>query len=213
MTIWLSKTRKKQNLDLIRIKNSINKVTDNFITDAGYGHPSYNEVSEKYEDIYFLSKRNKRHFYNATVTSAIDELASIIYQKAWEDAREKYKINSSEYILSIDSNNLRHTHVSEEGQTKLILLCQYKDELIKQSLKDYTFDISNSFMYNYAFGIGLNFILPIKTVLSNDIVNEHIENFWNYDETHKLQKVTIKKDELENYMYNMLYISKNNITV
>ena len=61
-------------------------------------------------------------------------------------------------------------------------------------------------MYDYSFGIGLNFILPIKTALNNDIVNEHIENFWKYGETHKLQKVTIYKDEYQGGCTNRINI-------
>lgn len=208
MTIWLQKTRKQQKLDLIRIKNHINNTSDNFITDSGYGHPHYNTVSEVFDDIYFLSKRNKRNFYNTTITSAIAEVSNIIFQKCWTDAHNTYNIDSSEFKVYIDpTSNLRTTQITDNGISKLELLCKRKNELIKSSLKDYTIDINNTFMYDYSFGIGLNFILPIKTTLNNDIVNEHIENFWKYGETHKLQKVTIYKDELDEYLRKMLYIT------
>lgn len=209
MTIWLQKSRKNKNLDFIRIKNEINKVPDNFITETAYGHPHYNTVDKKYDDIFFLSKRNKRYFYNTTVTTAIEELSRIIYTDCWEKSNQKYKLLQSDYHVYIDpTTNLRKSSISDEAKHKLFKLVEYKDTLIKESIKDYTLDISNKFMYNYNFGIGLELVIPSATTLNNDLVNEHIIKFWNYDEGYNLQKFTITEDELAEYLYSMMYISE-----
>lgn len=209
MTIWLQKTRKNKNLDFIRIKNEIRKVPDNFITETAYGHPHFNTVNDKWDDIYFISQRNKSHFYNATITTAIEELSRILYEECWTKASELYKLNEKDYHVYIDpASNLRNTNYTEEGHNKLLKLVEYKNKLLTESIKDYTIDISNKFFYNYAFGIGLEFILPIKTSLNNDLVNEYIEQFWNYNEGYNLQKVTINKQELEDYLTKMMYISQ-----
>lgn len=199
--IWLAKTRKRKNLDFIQIKNHLSKVNDNFLVDCAYGHPTTNFVSTKYEDIYFISKRNKRHFYNATVEPICNVILNELYHTAYDLALEKY--GKVKHSLAIDPiTNFHITQFPDESVEKLHKISQFRDEWIKNNLKEYTVPVFNKFSYDYAFGIGLECILNCKTNLNNDIVNEFVEDFWKKGEIPNYRNIIVTQTELEDYYSN-----------
>lgn len=199
--IWLQKTRTKKNLDFIRVKNHIAKVNDNFLVDMACGHPNSNFVNTRYEDIYFLSKRNKRHFYNVTVEPICNVILSELYHKSYNIAVEKF--GNVEHTLVIDPETKWHfRNITEESVEKLHKISAFREEWVKNRIKTCTVPVYNTFMYNYAFGIGLNCILDTKGILTNDNVNQFIEDFWNKGELPNYRNIQVTQSELEDYYTN-----------
>lgn len=203
--IWLNKTRSKRNLDFIRTKNAIAKVPDNFITDSGYGHPVFNIVNSRWDDIYFLSKRNK-HIYNTTVSTIIEEVCLEIYNTAFHTAFTKFETDIPDLLLD-PTTNVHLKPLSDEQVSNMEKTIKYRNELIKQELNTQTIKMSNRFMYNYAYGIGLDLIIPTTELMTNEMVNDYIVEFWKSGEGYQNLTFTLTEQDLIQYMTNVMKIA------
>lgn len=196
--LWLNQSNKARKLDYIQAKNRITNGVAEY--DNIFGEPYHPMLSI---DGFFLSKQH-RWFYNfdAECVSSIILRAALTY--AITKADDEIPLPSpAELYYPVDPHSFFTTYKVKPQYEDVLV--QRHQSIIKHKLdyiKANEFDSINSIQldFNYVYGIGLHMILPFDHIVSEDLMNECIQDFLLTEQNRSVVLGQYNKDWLVNYV-------------
>lgn len=196
--LWLNQSNKARKLDYIQAKNRITNGVAEY--DNIIGEPYHPMLSI---DGFFLSKQH-RWFYNfdAECVSSIILRAALTH--AITKAGDEFPLPSpAELYYPVDPHSFFTTYKIKPEYEGIVT--QHQQAVNKHKLdyiKANEFDSINSIQldFNYVYGIGLHMILPFDHIISEDLMNECIQDFLLTEQNRSVVLGQYNKDWLVNYV-------------